>query len=109
MRCVAKAPAFPVSSLRAGGILRRDGDANHVCTIVRTLSGAVNEHDVGRTVENTGNTLVRFLEMVCRDHFRDVPVNHWLPLTMRELMQALRGLIDEAMARLLRTRPIIVP
>ena len=63
---------------------------------------------MGHYVENTGDTPLRFLEMFRSDHFADVSLNQWLALTPPELVQAHLGLSDEAMARLQKTKPIIV-
>jgi oxalate decarboxylase len=64
---------------------------------------------MGHYVENTGDTPLRFLEMFRSDHFADVSLTQWLALTPPELVQAHLGLSDEAMARLQKTKPIIVP
>jgi oxalate decarboxylase len=63
---------------------------------------------MGHYVQNTGDTPLRFLEMFRSDHFADVSLNQWLALTPPELVQAHLGLSDESMAKLQKTKPIIV-
>ena len=42
---------------------------------------------MGHYIENTGNTLLRFLEVFKSDHYADLSLNQWMALTPPELVQ----------------------
>lgn len=43
---------------------------------------------MGHYIENTGTTLLRFLEIFRSSYYADVSLNQWLALTPPELVQA---------------------
>lgn len=43
---------------------------------------------MGHYIENTGSTMLRFLEVFKSDHYADVSLNQWLALTPPQLVQA---------------------
>src|ERR687887_538137 len=63
---------------------------------------------MGHCVENTGDTVLRFLEMFRSPRFADVSLNQWMALTPPELVQAHLN-IDEATMRVLTSdKPVVV-
>ncbi|KAF9262429.1 Bicupin, oxalate decarboxylase/oxidase [Marasmius fiardii PR-910] len=63
---------------------------------------------MGHYVENTGNTTLRFLEIFNTDRFQDISLNQWLALTPPELVKAHLDLDDATIAKLSKTKPIVV-
>jgi len=43
---------------------------------------------MGHYIENIGDTPLRFLEMFKSSRFQDVPLNQWMALTPKELVQS---------------------
>ncbi|KAL1949387.1 hypothetical protein VTO73DRAFT_8268 [Trametes versicolor] len=62
----------------------------------------------GHYVENTGNTTLRFLEVLKTDVFQDISLNQWLALTPPELVKAHLQLSDETIGQLSKTKPVLV-
>jgi oxalate decarboxylase len=63
---------------------------------------------MGHYVENTGDTVLRFLEMFKSPRFADVSLNQWMALTPPELVQAHLNLTPTVMAALRKEkRPIV--
>jgi oxalate decarboxylase len=63
---------------------------------------------MGHYIENTGDTVLRFLEMFKSDHFADVSLNQWMALTPPELVQAHLNLTPAMMSALRKQkRPIV--
>ncbi|KAF9262444.1 oxalate oxidase [Marasmius fiardii PR-910] len=63
---------------------------------------------MGHYVENIGNTTLRFLEIFNTDRFQDISLNQWLALTPPELVKAHLKLDDETIAKLSKTKPIVM-
>jgi oxalate decarboxylase len=62
----------------------------------------------GHYVENTGDTVLRFLEVFRSDRFADISLNQWLALTPPELVRAHLHLGDAAMQSLRKDkRPVV--
>ncbi|PCH42527.1 hypothetical protein WOLCODRAFT_177553 [Wolfiporia cocos MD-104 SS10] len=62
----------------------------------------------GHYVENTGNTTLRYLELLKTDKFQDVSLNQWLALTPPQLVKAHLGVSDETISHFRKTKPVIV-
>ena len=63
---------------------------------------------MGHYVENTGDTVLRFLEMFKSPRFADVSLNQWMALTPPELVQAHLNLTPAMMSSLRKQkRPIV--
>ncbi|KAJ7503324.1 putative oxalate decarboxylase/oxidase [Mycena galericulata] len=63
---------------------------------------------MGHYVENTGNTTLKYLEIFNTDRFQDISLNQWLALTPPDLVKAHLQLSDETIARLSKTKPVVV-
>ncbi|CAA7267451.1 unnamed protein product [Cyclocybe aegerita] len=63
---------------------------------------------MGHYVENIGNTTVRFLEMFRTDKFEDISLSNWLALTPPALVKAHLGFDDATMAKLGKTKPVVI-
>ncbi|KAK1226806.1 hypothetical protein PQX77_010213 [Marasmius sp. AFHP31] len=63
---------------------------------------------MGHYVENIGNTTLRFLEIFNTDRFQDISLNQWLALTPPELVKAHLNLDDATIAKLSKTKPIVM-
>ncbi len=62
----------------------------------------------GHYVENTGDTVLRFLEMCKSPRFADVSLNQWMALTPPELVQAHLNLNSTVMSALRKQkRPVV--
>ena len=64
---------------------------------------------MGHYVENTGDTVLRFLEMFKSSYYADVSLNQWMALTPPELVQEHLKLDKQAMAALRKEKSPIVP
>ena len=64
---------------------------------------------MGRYIENTGTTPLRFLEMFKSSYFADVSLNQWLALTPPELVKAHLNLDTEALDSLHEEKYPVVP
>ncbi|KAL6298649.1 oxalate decarboxylase [Sparassis latifolia] len=62
----------------------------------------------GHYIENTGNTTLRFLEILKTDRFQDISLNQWLALTPPALVKAHLQLSDETIGRLSKTELVVV-
>ncbi len=63
---------------------------------------------MGHYIENTGDTVLRFLEMFKSPRFADVSLNQWMALTSPELVQAHLNLTPTVMSALRKQkRPIV--
>lgn len=62
----------------------------------------------GHYVENTGNTTLKFLEIFKSDRFQDISLNQWLALTPPALVKAHLQLDDATIAKLSKTKPIVI-
>jgi oxalate decarboxylase len=63
---------------------------------------------MGHYIENTGDTVLRFLEMFKSPRFADVSLNQWMALTPPELVQAHLNLTPAMMSALRKQkRPIV--
>ncbi|KAI0721414.1 oxalate decarboxylase [Cerioporus squamosus] len=62
----------------------------------------------GHYVENTSNTTLRFLEIFNADRYQDISLNQWLALTPPELVRAHLNFDDETLARLSKTKYVVV-
>ncbi|KAI0710237.1 oxalate decarboxylase [Earliella scabrosa] len=62
----------------------------------------------GHYIENTGNTTLRFLEVLKTDVFKDISLNQWLALTPPELVKAHLQLSDETISQLSKVKPVVV-
>ncbi|KAI0787802.1 oxalate decarboxylase [Fomes fomentarius] len=62
----------------------------------------------GHYIENTGNTTLRFLEILKTDVFTDISLNQWLALTPPELVKAHLQLSDETISQLSKVKPVVV-
>jgi oxalate decarboxylase len=62
---------------------------------------------MGHYVENTGNEMLRFLEIFRSSYFADISLNQWMALVPRELVQAHLNLDQQTMAALRKDKPII--
>ncbi|KAH9925427.1 oxalate decarboxylase [Epithele typhae] len=62
----------------------------------------------GHYVENTGNTTLRFLEVFNTDVFEDVSLAQWLALTPPALVKQHLHLSDSTIARLSKTKGVVV-
>ncbi|KIK54812.1 hypothetical protein GYMLUDRAFT_48365 [Collybiopsis luxurians FD-317 M1] len=63
---------------------------------------------MGHYVENTGNTTLKYLEIFNSDRFEDISLNQWLALTPPSLVKAHLNLDDETIAKLSKTKPLII-
>ncbi|KAL0569624.1 hypothetical protein V5O48_012333 [Marasmius crinis-equi] len=63
---------------------------------------------MGHYVENIGNTTLRFLEIFNTDRFQDISLNQWLALTPPDLVKAHLNLDDATIAKLSKTKPIVM-
>jgi oxalate decarboxylase len=61
----------------------------------------------GHYVENTGDDVLRFLELFRSPRFADVSLNQWMALTPPELVKAHLNLNDATMAKLRKDKPIL--
>jgi oxalate decarboxylase len=64
---------------------------------------------MGHYVENTGATMLRFLEVFKSDYYADVSLNQWLALTPPELVQAHLKLDPSTLAAFHKERFPVVP
>ncbi len=64
---------------------------------------------IGRYIENTGETTMRFLEMFKSSYYADVSLDQWLALTPPELVSAHLDLDEKFMSSLRRGESPIVP
>ena len=63
---------------------------------------------MGHYIENTGDTMLRFLELFKSPRFADVSLNQWMALTPPELVQAHLNLTPAMMGALRKQkRPIV--
>ncbi len=63
---------------------------------------------MGHYIENTGDTVLRFLEMFKSPRFADVSLNQWMALTPPELVQAHLNLTPTVMSALRKQkRPVV--
>jgi oxalate decarboxylase len=63
---------------------------------------------MGHYIENTGDTVLRFLEMFKSPRFADVSLNQWMALTPPELVQAHLNLTPAMMGALRKQkRPVV--
>ncbi|KAF8154724.1 RmlC-like cupin domain-containing protein [Crassisporium funariophilum] len=62
----------------------------------------------GHYIENTGNTTLRFIEILKTNLFQDISLTQWLALTPPELVKAHLGFSDETIARLSKTKQTLV-
>jgi len=63
---------------------------------------------MGHYIENTGDSMLRFLEMFKSDHYADVSLNQWMALTPPELVQARLHLNQKVMCALQKEkRPVV--
>ncbi len=64
---------------------------------------------MGHYIENTGDTLLRFLEIFKSAHFEDVSLNQWMALSPPELVQDHLNLNHKVMSALQkRKRPVVM-
>jgi len=63
----------------------------------------------GHYVENTGTTLLRFLEVFRSSYFADVSLDQWMALTPPELVEAHLKLDPQVMAALRKSKAPVVP
>ncbi|HEX5435869.1 MAG TPA: oxalate decarboxylase family bicupin [Gemmatimonadaceae bacterium] len=63
---------------------------------------------MGHYIENTGDEMLRFLEMFRSDHYAGVSLNQWLALTPPELVKAHLNVDQRFIAALSRDKSIIV-
>jgi oxalate decarboxylase len=63
---------------------------------------------MGHYVENTGDEPLRFLEMFRSSYFADVSLSQWMALVPPELVKAHLNLDDATIAKLSKTKPLIV-
>jgi len=64
---------------------------------------------MGHYVENTGSTLLRFLEIFKSSYYADVSLNQWIALTPPELASAHLKLGPQFMAALRKEKVPVVP
>jgi oxalate decarboxylase len=64
---------------------------------------------MGHYVENTGTTMLRFLEVFKSDYYADVSLNQWLALTPPELVQAHLKLDPSTLAAFHKEKFPVVP
>jgi oxalate decarboxylase len=64
---------------------------------------------MGHYVENTGSTVLRFLEIFKSSYFADVSLDTWMALTPPELVQAHLNLNQQVMAGLRKEKKPVVP
>ena len=64
---------------------------------------------MGHYVENTGSTVLRFLEIFKSSYFADVSLDTWMALTPPELVQAHLNLDQQVMAGLRKEKKPVVP
>lgn len=60
-------------------------------------------------IENTGDVDVIVLEVLQTTKFTDMSLHQWLALTPKQIVQDTLSLSDEVIARLSRTKPLIMP
>jgi oxalate decarboxylase len=63
---------------------------------------------MGHYVENTGDEMLRFLEVFRSSYFADVSLNQWMALTTPKLVQTTLNLNAQTMAALSEDKPVIV-
>jgi oxalate decarboxylase family bicupin protein len=63
---------------------------------------------MGHYVENTGNTTLKYLEIFSSDRFQDISLNQWLALTPPSLVKAHLNFDDETIAKLTKTKQVVV-
>jgi oxalate decarboxylase len=64
---------------------------------------------MGHYIENTGNTILRFLEIFKSDRFADISLNQWMALTPPELIQNHLHLNQKVMSALRKQKqPIVI-
>ena len=63
---------------------------------------------MGHYVENTGNEVLRFLEMFKSPYFADISLNQWMALTPPELVRAHLNLDQPTIGALSKEKPVIV-
>jgi oxalate decarboxylase len=64
---------------------------------------------MGHYIENTGTTMLRFLEVFKSDYYADVSLNQWLALTPPELVQAHLKLDPQTLAAFHKEKFPVVP
>ena len=64
---------------------------------------------MGHYIENTGTTMLRFLEVFKSDYYADVSLNQWLALTPPELVQAHLKLDTQTLAAFHKEKFPVVP
>jgi oxalate decarboxylase len=64
---------------------------------------------MGHYIENTGTTILRFLEIFKSSYFADVSLNQWMALTPPELVEAHLNLDQQVMKALRKTKAPVVP
>jgi oxalate decarboxylase len=64
---------------------------------------------MGHYIENTGDVLLRFLEVFKSSYFGDVSLNQWMALTPKELLEAHLKLDKEVMTALRQEKAPVVP
>ncbi|KAJ6557036.1 oxalate decarboxylase [Mycena vulgaris] len=65
-------------------------------------------NNYGHYIENTGNTTLKYLEILNGEHFQDLSLNQWLALTPPEIVKAHLQLSDETIASLRKVKPIVI-
>jgi oxalate decarboxylase len=64
---------------------------------------------MGHYIENTGTTILRFLEIFKSSYFADVSLNQWMALTPPELVEAHLNLDQQVMKALRKNKAPVVP
>ncbi|TDL25564.1 oxalate decarboxylase [Rickenella mellea] len=62
----------------------------------------------GHYVENTGNSTLKFMEIFNTDIVEDISLNQWLALTPPELVKANLGFDDATIAKLSKTKQLVI-
>ncbi|KAF8811169.1 RmlC-like cupin [Phlegmacium glaucopus] len=62
----------------------------------------------GHYIENTGNTTLRFIEILKTNLFQDISLTQWLALTPPELVKAHLGFSDATISQLSKTKQTLV-
>ncbi|PBK94184.1 hypothetical protein ARMGADRAFT_1078897 [Armillaria gallica] len=64
--------------------------------------------DTGHYVENTGNTILKFLEIFKSNCFKDISLNQWLALTPPMVVKAHLNIDDATISQLSKVKPVII-
>jgi oxalate decarboxylase len=64
---------------------------------------------MGHYIENSGTTILRFLEIFKSSYFADVSLNQWMALSPPELVEAHLNLDQHVMKALRKTKAPVVP